>query len=155
MALFKVRYKGLSDIREISKKHLADDRGVGVDGDLRWARPGDGQYGVHNVVYIDSPSDELLEILKTEGTFTVSEVKDGDEPGEHEPIITGHELDDTARSNVVKDSTSGAVSRGQGENQNPAVPSGTEAGGTDAGGVPAAPDAATGGRARGSRSGTR
>lgn len=155
MALFKVRYKGLSDIREISKKHLADDRGVGVDGDLRWARPGDGNYGVHNVVYIDSPSDELLEILKAEGTFTVSEVKEGDEPGENEPIITGQELDDTARSNVVKDITTGAESKGKDEGSNPVVPSGTEAGGTDAGGVPAAPDAATGGRARGGRAGTR
>jgi hypothetical protein len=124
MALFKVRYKGLSDIREISKKHLADDRGVGVDGDLRWARPNDGPWGVHNVVYIENPSDELLQILKDEGTFTVSEVKEGDEPGEHEPIITGSVLDDTG--SVVRDNTTGAVSV-----SNPAVPSGTEGGGNE------------------------
>lgn len=118
MALFKVRYKGLSDIRSMSKKELGDV-GVGVDGDLRWARPNNGAYGAHNVVFIDSPSDGLLEVLKAEGTFTVSEVKDDDNgPSEGEPIVTGHEVDDTGA--VVRDLTTGA------ESTNPAVPAGTE-----------------------------
>jgi hypothetical protein len=109
MALFKVRYKGLSDIREISKKHLADVHSVGVDGDLRWARPGDGNYGVHNVVFIENPSDGLLEVFKNEGTFTVTEVKDGEQgPSEGQEIITGSVLDDTG--STVRDLTTGAES---------------------------------------------
>lgn len=146
MSLFKVRYKGLSDERIMTAKQLAE-RGVGVDNTLRWARAY-GNLGAHNVVFIEDPSDELLQIFKDEGTFTVSEVKDDeDKPGEHDPIITGSVLDDTG--SVVRDLTTGAESvKPEDKGENPAVPSGTEAGGTGTAG-------ATGGtgttRARGGR----
>jgi len=67
MSVVEVRYKGLSDVREMSKKDLAD-AGVTVDGPLRW-EPKNGWK-----VHVENPSDRLLEIFKTEGTFSVSEV---------------------------------------------------------------------------------
>ena len=117
MSLVKVRYKGLSDIREMSKKDLAD-AGVGVDGDLRWARPGNGPWGVHNVVYVENPSDELMEVFKMEGTFTVTDVSEEGAP-EGEPIITGQALDDTG--SFVRDNTTGQESVKQDSGSNPAV----------------------------------
>jgi hypothetical protein len=128
MSLFKVRYKGLSDIREMSKKDLAGV-GVGVDGNLRWARPNDGVWGAHNVVFIENPSDELLEVFKNEGTFTVTEVQDSEDgPKEGQTVVQGSVLDDTG--SVIRDTTTGAESNADGPK--PGIAEGTKAGGTDA-----------------------
>lgn len=67
MALTQVRYKGLSDVREMSKKDLAD-AGVFLDSGLKFDRTN------RHTVYVEDPSDDLLDILKAEGTFNVSEV---------------------------------------------------------------------------------
>lgn len=115
MALVKVRYKGLSDIREMSKKDLAA-AGVGVDGDLYW-EPRVGK----REVFIEDPSDRLMEIFKDEGTFTVTDVSDGDDKPEDEAIIKGEALDDTG--NTVRDLTTGQESvRPEDQGENPAVP---------------------------------
>ena len=100
MALMQVRYRGLSDFREMSKEDLAG-AGVHVDSDLRWNRLGS--------VYIEDPSEDLLALFQREGTFDVSEV---DAQGRPEgDLIIKHEAvkaDDTGAT--VKDGVTGQVS---------------------------------------------
>jgi hypothetical protein len=120
MTLTKIRYKGLSDIREMSKKDLAA-AGVGVDGDLRF------HAGNRHTVFVEDISDALLEVLKAEGTFTVT--KDADKPEGGEDIIKGQALDDTG--SVVRDGTTGQTSTaGEPDANAAAVPSGSAAGRT-------------------------
>lgn len=85
MALMRVRYNGLSDRREMSKKDLADV-GIHMEQGLAWNRNGS--------VLIKDPSDDLLALFKAEGTFKVEEV---DEKGQTtgEPIIEHTKVDDT------------------------------------------------------------
>lgn len=118
MALMKIRYKGLSDVRVISVKD-AEKHGIKLSQDLVWDHVGGvagGQVidGVKRPdwpnaaqgILVDGLSDDLLTVLRQEGTFTISEVKDGGTEGE--PIVTGAALDDTG--NVVRDTTTGQTS---------------------------------------------
>ncbi len=108
MALVKVRYKGLSDIRSMSVQELAD-AGIGVSADLEWR-------GIKPVV-IKDPSDDLLEVFRREGTFVVSEV--GEDGTEGDVIIEHTKIDDTGDT-VIDDST-GQVSAKPGASEvNPA-----------------------------------
>lgn len=100
MALVRVRYKGLSDVRVMSKKDLAD-AGVGVDGKLEWNRDN------RHTVVIDGMSERLEEILRSEGTFTIEEVDE--ETGRSvKTIVKGEPLDDTGA--IVRDGTTGEQS---------------------------------------------
>jgi hypothetical protein len=104
MALVRIRYKGLSDVRIISKKD-AERHNVSISDDLVWDhRDGSAKRGI----VVDGLSDELLDVLKNEGTFTVTEV-DKDTKVEKDDIIKGAPLDDTG--STVKDSTTGQVSK--------------------------------------------
>lgn len=118
MALFRIKYKGLSDVRVISVKD-AEKHGVKLSADLVWDHVGGLRGGqvVTDVTRPDHPnanrgilvenlSDDLMKVLKNEGAFTVSEVKDGNVEGEE--IITGEAVDDTA--GVVRDTTTGQTS---------------------------------------------
>lgn len=119
MALVRIKYKGLSDVRAITVKD-AEKHGVTLSGDLVWDHVGGiaGGQIVEGIkrpdhanasrgIVVDGLSDELLKILRDEGTFTVSEVKDDLSDGED--IITGKPLDDT--TGAVVDSTTGAKSK--------------------------------------------
>jgi hypothetical protein len=106
MALIRVKYKGLSDVREMSQKDL-EGAGVSLSAGLRWDHT-----NRHSGVLVENPSDRLLEIFKDEGTFTVS--KDA-EQGEGEEIIEGKPLDDTG--GVVTDATSGRQSTPDGDRE--------------------------------------
>ena len=99
MALFKVRYKGLSTKRVLPAKDLKK-HGVAVDKDLVF------EPANRHTLVLDGLSEPLENILRDDKTFTVSEVKDGG-AGEYE-VIKGSALDDTA--NTVKDSTTGQTS---------------------------------------------
>jgi len=127
----KVVYKGLSDIREMTKKQLAEV-GIGMEGDLVWDKTKSGH---RPVVFIEDISDELLHIFKNEGTFTVTEVNDrGAEVGD-EPVIQGAVLDDTGR--VVRDGTTGQESvkpEGSGTSTTGSTGRGRSTGGGTAGG---------------------
>jgi hypothetical protein len=111
MALMRIRYKGLSDVRVISvddaKKH-----GVELSHDLIWDNVGQARGGWlshpnrDSGVVVEGLSDELLKVLRDEGTFTVSEIKDGNTEGQ--TIIEGKPLDDTG--STVVDSTTGQKS---------------------------------------------
>lgn len=105
MSLVKVRYKGLSDVRTMSREDLAT-RGVGVGADLHWEKNG---RPLSNPVFLKDPSDELLEIFQAEGTFLVEKDPDGEHP---EVIIEGAALDDTG-GNVI-DGNTGQVSTAPG-----------------------------------------
>jgi hypothetical protein len=118
MALVRIRYKGLSDVRAITVKD-AEKHGVTLSQDLVWDHVGGvagGQVveGIKRPDYpnaargivVDGISDELLKVLKDEGTFTVSEVKDDKTDGEE--IIVGQPLDDTG--SAVVDTTTGQKS---------------------------------------------
>ncbi len=115
MALVRVRYKGLSDVRAITVKD-AEKHGVKLSQDLVWdhvgARvggqvvPGIKRPELPNAskgIVIDGLSDELLEVLRKEATFTVSEIKDDNTDGDD--IIKGEPLDDSG--NTVVDATKG------------------------------------------------
>lgn len=141
MALVRVRYKGLSDVRIISVKD-AEKHGVKLSADLVWDHQGRFAGGdipgikrpdfpnASRGVVIDGLSDDLLKVLRDEGTFTVSEVKDDNTDGDD--IITGEPLDDTG--NAVRDTTTGQESvKGASNADADPVPSGTEAGGSAAG----------------------
>ncbi len=117
MAIHKVTYVGLSDIREMSQKDL-DAAGVGVAADLVWDKTRSGRFPS---VYIEDMSERLAEIFVDEGTFTVQEVDAGTLRDLNvEPIADGQPLDDTGR--VVRDGTTGQVSeRGEADaNADPA-----------------------------------
>lgn len=111
MALTRVTYKGLSDVRHMSKKDL-NDAGVGVDGDLTFDRVGKARGGLlarpnRGVVFISDMSDELLALLKEEGTFTITEV-DNESGQDVQDIVTATKADDTG--NTVVDGTTGQQS---------------------------------------------
>ena len=103
MSVHKVVYKGLSDIREMSKKDLKA-AGVDMPADLRWDKT---QRGSRPAVFIENISDRMLEIFKEEGTFTVSEVDAANlsELEGQEPLVEGRALDDTG--SIVRDGTTG------------------------------------------------
>jgi hypothetical protein len=104
MALVKIRYKGLSDVRIISSDDLKA-RGINVDKDLVWShQDGSASRGI----MVDGLSEELLNALRTEGTFTITEV-DKDTKVEKEDIIVGKPLDDTG--STVTDSTTGQTDK--------------------------------------------
>lgn len=137
MGLVRIRYKGLSDVRVISKEDAAK-HGVSLSKDLVWDHVGGvaGGQVVTGVtrpdfpnasrgIVVDGLSDELLKVLRAEGTFTVSEINDDKTDGED--IITGEALDDTG--DAVVDATTGQKSE-KGESNADAVPTGTAAGGT-------------------------
>lgn len=126
MAVYKIRYKGLSDVRKMSADDLKKAGVQGIGGDLEW-KPENSR-----VQYVENMSDRLREILEAEGTFGIEEVDD--QTGESVKVITdGAALDDTVHSGVIKDSTTGQVSTNENAEppQNDGVPSGTLDGGTD------------------------
>jgi hypothetical protein len=69
MSTFKVKYKGLSDERHITVENLAE-LGITVSEDLSWVR----KTILDPAVFVDSPSEDLLTILKADGNFDVEEV---------------------------------------------------------------------------------
>lgn len=102
MALIKIQYVGLSDVREMSVEDLAA-AGVGVDRDLHF----DVRNGWTQVV--ENPSDELLFILKKEGTFTVSDTTKAD--SKNRTIVQGHALDDSGTVVSIDDQSDGAADK--------------------------------------------
>lgn len=94
MALMKVRYKGLSDVRVFTQKDLKAHN-VEVSRDLRFSRENGWQ------VTMESISPNLERILRDAGTFTISEVKDGVESAKVEAVKS----DDIADS--VEDTSTG------------------------------------------------
>lgn len=129
MSLHRVQYKGLSDIREMSKKDLKD-AGVDVGASLVWDKTRNGRLPS---VYLQDISDRMMEILKEEGTFTVTEI-DQETMQEQggEPIVVGEALDDTG--NIVVDGTTGQRSAAGESDPDadpvPSVASGGEGAGT-------------------------
>jgi hypothetical protein len=118
MALVRVRYKGLPDVRIMSKRDLADV-GVSVDGDLVWDSVGKARGGVLKGrndltgVFIEDPSDELLTLLKQEGTFTVEEV-DAETRETVQTVVRGSAIDDTGQEVVDKSATATTSRTGRG-----------------------------------------
>jgi hypothetical protein len=138
MALVRIKYKGLSDVRVINKKDAASV-GVTLSQDLVWdrigARAGGNIPGVKRPdfpnaargIVVDGLSDDLLAALKSEGTFTITEINDDNTDGDD--IITGEALDDTG--SAVVDATTGQKSvKGESNADADPVPSGTAAGGS-------------------------
>lgn len=119
MALVRVRYKGLSDVRAISVKD-AEEAGVKLSEDLVWDNQG-GAYGApisgikrpkqpnnHKGILIEM-SDELEQLLRREGTFTITEVDKDTMQDKDENIVTGSAVDDTG--DTVIDATTGQKSK--------------------------------------------
>lgn len=100
MAKVRVRYKGLSDVREITAKQLKP-LGIGVSDDLVFHR------GNNFALNIDA-NDELIDILKREGTFTVSKIEDDNTIGDD--IIKATMRDDTAVAAVAVNTETGQKS---------------------------------------------
>lgn len=107
MALMQVRYKGLSDYREMSQEDLATV-GIHLETALKWNRNGS--------VYIESPSDDLLSLFEREGTFQVTEVDEKGSPVGDDSIIKHSKVDDTGLT--VVDGVTGQTSI-KGENKKP------------------------------------
>lgn len=97
MAKAKVRYKGFSDVREFKRKDLAQ-HGVAVDRDLVFSRQNAFAMNI-------DLNDELEAILRNEGTFTISEIKDDDQIGGDIVKATVH--DDTATADKAVDGNTG------------------------------------------------
>lgn len=100
MALTKIRYKGLSDERTMTKKELGD-AGHAVDNGLHFHR------GNAWTQYMESPSDDMLAMLKSDGNFTVTDADAGDADG---ATIVAHDptkADDTGKAVVDKSSKTG------------------------------------------------
>lgn len=101
MAKVRVRYRGLSDVREITAKQLKE-HGIKLSGDLVFHR------GNSFAMNIDA-NDELLEILKRESTFDIKEIKDDGSAGDE--IVKATLADDTAVAAESVDATTGQRSR--------------------------------------------
>lgn len=99
MAKVRARYKGISDVREFTQKQLRE-HGVEVDRDLVFHR------GNGFALNIDA-TDDLVAILRNEGTFTLSEITDDNQIGDD--IITSSVTDDTAVAGKVADGNTGQV----------------------------------------------
>jgi len=101
MAKVRVRYKGLSDVREITSKQL-EPKGIKLSADLVWSRK-------NNFALNIDANDELLAVLKSEGTFSVSEIKDDNTVCDE--LVTATLRDDTAVASTVVDSNTGQKSQ--------------------------------------------
>lgn len=112
MALVRVKYVGLSDVRIMSKADLAAV-GVHVDGPLTWDSKGRANGGVlahpNNLtgVYIEDMSEELEALLRAEAAFTIEEVDEVTGKAV-KTIVKGTHRDDTGAT--VKDGNTGEVS---------------------------------------------
>lgn len=101
MAKMRVRYKGFSDRREMTAKQLGKV-GIKVDKDLVFDR-------YNNFAMNIDLNDELQAILKKEGTFSITEIKDDGTHGEEVVKVTT--VDDTANAATVVDGNTGQRSQ--------------------------------------------
>ena len=99
MALIRVRYRGLSDVRIISQKDLKD-RGIEVNKDMVWERSNNW------ALTLDGLSKPMEDLLRGEGHFRIEEVKDDGSEGVI--VDVEHRVDDTG--STVVDATTGAKS---------------------------------------------
>jgi len=101
MAVTKVRYKGIADERRISKKDLAA-RDITVENDLVWNR--------QNLFALNIDlTPELEALLRAEGHFTISEVKDDNTEG---AVVATADNPDTEGDTIV-DGDTGAKTKGR------------------------------------------
>lgn len=111
MAKVRVYYTGLSDVRSISVDDLKA-RNIEVSDDLVWDRVGVSGGGVLNAprlaINIDAPA-ELIDLLRREQTFTISEIEDDGAVGKD--IVTGKVLDESMVAARVVDTNTGAESK--------------------------------------------
>lgn len=99
MAKVRVRYKGISDVREFTRKQLRE-HGVEVPQDLVFHRG--------NAWALNIDVNEALEaIFRNDGAFTVSEITDDNQIGEE--IITASVVDDTITAGSTADGDTGQV----------------------------------------------
>ena len=99
MAKATVWYRGLSDIRSISKAHLKKYHNIDVENDLVW----DASNLFKQEVEL---TPELEEVLRAQGTFKI-EVDDGEVLTD--PPVT----DDTVESDKIVDTTTGQTTKPQ------------------------------------------
>ena len=103
MALTRVRYKGLSAIRTIKANDDGlKERNIKIDKDLSWRRENGWQ------VFVRDPSEELMQLFRDEGTFTVSEVKEDEKQPSEAQLVTATRADDTG--DTVVDGNTGQKS---------------------------------------------
>lgn len=96
MALIKVRYKGIADVREITAKQLKDNNGVIVDNDMVWNR-------ANGFSVIVDANDRLEEVLREQGHFTISAV---DDAGGEKVVSTASDPDN--EGDILVDGDTGA-----------------------------------------------
>lgn len=102
MALTKVRYKGLSDVRLIAANDKGlRARGIKTDGQMKWSRENNW------TIFVDGMSEELETLFRDEGTFDVEEV-DAETGKSVKSIVKATRADDTGAT--VIDGTTGQKS---------------------------------------------
>ena len=119
MALVEVRYKGLSDVREITKKQWLDQQGVEVSRDTVW-------HAGNRFTQVIDANDRMLEVLKAEGHFSVKEINDDNSLGDE--IVTASEPD--REPDVVVDGNTGQRSENKRRAEQTATQAGSAGGGT-------------------------
>ena len=97
MALMKVRYKGIADVRIIHAKDVKDAHGVEMDRDVEWSR-------ANNFAVVMDVSPQMEEILRAQGHFSLHALKD--DGSESEVVATA--TDPGNEGDVIADSTTGA-----------------------------------------------
>lgn len=100
MATVRVRYKGLSDVRRISQKDLKG-HGIDLSDDLVFERKNGWALNI-------DINDALVDVLRKEGTFTISEIKDDQSVGDD--VVKATLADDSAIAAKAVDSTTGQTS---------------------------------------------
>ena len=73
MAKIAVTYVGLSDLRGLEAKQVEKDHGIKLSGDLWWKQ---------NQTLVIDAGEEFVQLLRDQGHFRISEVKDDDSMGE-------------------------------------------------------------------------
>lgn len=97
MAFMKVRYKGLADVRQLSAKDVKDSSGIEMDNDVTWSAAN------NNAVVMDV-SPQMEELLRAQGHFSLSALKDDGSEGE----VVATATDTSNEGDVLVDGTTGA-----------------------------------------------
>lgn len=118
MGLIDVKYKGLSDVRTITKKNW-EQEGVGVPVDTTWDASN------RWTLRIDA-TDRMVEVLKAQGHFQVSEVTDD---GSRKVLFEASEPD--REPDIVVDGATGQRSENKRKGPEALAPEPTDPSGSD------------------------
>lgn len=96
MALMKVRYKGIADVRILHARDVKEAHGITMDNDVTWSR-------TNNFAVVMDVSPQMEEVLRAQGHFSLHALKDDGSESEVVAVAT----DPDNEGDQIVDSASG------------------------------------------------